>query len=269
MPKRERFIKSDPDEEELEELEELEKEKEKEKAKDGFILSSVMTEIEKEQAEEAEAEESPSYGDDSAGKDEEKKEEYIRPTDKEVLRQMEKEEMTAAEEKVKSIELKPEDEKAAKVQDKIRQNDSNPFDCPPDTDPDDFFNAEKKKLAENLAELIAVKVISNTIKSYKAADDDVDVTQLSKELLNEERIKGYKQDILARDDFTQMMDSVKDWQQLDDLRGSALEGNGGRVMDNLAKHRNEMINNDASKEVDRQMEIEPVREPRTLTPNQF
>ena len=225
------------------EREEEEKKKRKRRQEqNAFIASSVMHEKELEENAVNEDMFAGVFEDGGLLPDEEK-EQTLDISDEEI-RQLEREENLAAEKKVSEMKLNEEDKhlEGVRVQLKTLSGRS-----------EAELEAVKQDLVDMLAEVIAVRTISNSIKAYKVGSEDMgmkmtdeELAELTNELLTPERIKTYMENILERDDFKRMVenavsDKSKGVMGLEGLLKTASEDDGKGLMDMLASARNELI----------------------------
>ena len=184
------------------------------------------------------------------------------------LKAMSDTENLEAEQKVNSIELAAEDSLLKECQQKLRSDDANKSAADKaDTNAPSVknqsktnlrqksFNEQKAEFSDTIARMLAVQIISNTIKSIKVGMEEMgdvitneDINKMTDEMLTKERIEDYTEMIKGRDDFTHMMSGVTTVEKLDALRDKALDGSGKQLKDELFKAGQELIKKDMQKE---------------------
>ena len=157
-----------------------------------------------------------------------------------VLKMMEANEMKRAEKKINEDDLSRETDYIEDIQDEIKGISVKENECPKDKTPEKFFEEQKEALSEQLAELLAVKTLARSVKSRVLFDDSlnaVDKAELISDMLNADTVKAAAEDIKTRDDFKHMMRTINGWDRLSSMKANALEGNGGKVFDELSRKR--------------------------------
>ena len=152
---------------------------------------------------------------------------------------------------------------------------------------DNSFEAQKKRTMDMLADMLAVQTIAKTIKSYKAAMDDMEregvgnamadkeLDSLTSTLLTEKNIRNYSDMIKSRPDFKRMMNKIKTPEQLEDIKLKALDGSGRQIMEELYKYSRQIIREDTNRarmeqqQLEQTMQMNRVVEPPVLKPNDY
>lgn len=138
-----------------------------------------------------------------------------------------------------------------------------------------------------LADMLAVQTIAKTIKSYKAAMDDMEregagnamadkeLDSLTSTLLTEKNIRNYSDMIKSRPDFKRMMKKIKTPEQLEDIKLKALDGSGRQIMEELYKYSRQIIREDTNKarmeqqQLEQSMQMNKDVEPPVLKPSDY
>lgn len=236
--------------------------------KNVFQFSSIMRAVEIQKIE-ALAKQNPDdpFAKVIAGIAEEHRKNPVNEVTKEKLQAMSEAENTAMENEIRIMKLEAEDARLKTVQDSIKAVGS-PLTCPEDKNLGDYFEEQKAAMADKLAELVAVKTIATTVKSYKAGNEDLgekmsdkEVKELTDELLTEDSISQYKQDTAQREDFKRMIDSIKTWDDLAKFKEDATIHGGNKIMDKMAQQRKTILQEEkqaeaVQKQVQKQEELE-------------
>ena len=236
--------------------------------KNVFQFSSIMRAVEIQKIE-ALAKQNPDdpFAKAIAGIAEEHRKNPVNEVTKEKLQAMSEAENTAMENEISNMKLEAEDARLKTVQDSIKAVGS-PLTCPEDKNLGDYFEEQKAAMADKLAELVAVKTIATTVKSYKAGNEDLgekmsdkEVKELTDELLTEDSISQYKQDTAQREDFKRMIDSIKTWDDLAKFKEDATIHGGNKIMDKMAQQRKTILQEEkqaeaVQKQVQKQEELE-------------
>ena len=207
-----------------------------------FIFSSIMKIMELQKLrEEAEAAKGNPFADAIAKIC---KETLDSPVTAEAIERLNVEENAAAEEKVRNMENKP----AADMMKTIQEDISKKSQISKD------FEAQKNELADDLAGLLAIKTIADTINARKVGfeemgivlnkEEQLDFDRDAADLLKPENIAIYKESIKQRPDFGRMIGEIKTPADLTEMRDLAIGGNANGLMDKMAVHRKAIIAED-------------------------
>ncbi len=130
---------------------------------------------------------------------------------------------------------------------------------PEDSTPEQHFNWTKQNVTDELAKVLAVQTLVRTIKSHRAALNDMaaenggegmtqdEINEMAEEMLTPDNISACAEEMKKGPEFQRMMDGVTNWASLKALEKDALTGNGMKLMDHLSKARNEIIKEDTQK----------------------
>lgn len=130
------------------------------------------------------------------------------------------------------------------------------------------FAQKKADVADSIANILAVQLISNNIKSLAVGMEDMEnegvgealtgdeIKALTESMLSDENVKSCANMIKERDDFNKMMMGITSEQELDILKAKALDGSGKQIKDELFKAGQELIKADMAAEYAKQQLIE-------------
>ena len=127
---------------------------------------------------------------------------------------------------------------------------------PDDSTPQKHFNWTKSMVTDELAKVLAVQTLIRSIKSQREALNDMaaenggegmtqdEIDEMAQEMLTDDNISSYAEEIKQGPEFNRMMAEVSDWKSLKEIEKDALEGNGMKLMNRMAQARKDIIRED-------------------------